>query len=136
MADLPISRQPAEAHSSCSAIQQAPACRPVTIIILTWNGVAYTNRCLATLRANTRFSEYDVIVADNGSTDGTLEYLQSQDLLKTIANGRNLGFAKANNRAIEVADPNSDIVLLNNDTEVYQPDWLTRLQATAYSSSD
>jgi GT2 family glycosyltransferase len=75
-------------------------------------------------------------VADNGSTDGTLEYLNSQTDVTTLANGANLGFAKGNNRAIAVSDPQSDIVLLNNDTEIYQADWLARLQATAYKASD
>lgn len=77
-----------------------------------------------------------MLVADNGSTDGTIRYLQSRPWIHTILNRSNLGFAKGNNRAIEAADPSSDIVLLNNDTEIYQPDWLARLQETAYSASD
>jgi GT2 family glycosyltransferase len=110
--------------------------RPVTIIILTWNGLDYTRRCLETLRAHTRFPDYRLIVADNGSTDGTLEYLASQTDITTLDNGSNLGFAKGNNRAIDLSSPQSDIVLLNNDTEVHQADWLWRLQSSAYASPD
>jgi GT2 family glycosyltransferase len=106
----------------------------VTIIIVTWNGLDYTRRCLETLRANTDYAAYRVIVADNGSTDGTLEYLHSLPWVTRIANGENLGFSRANNIAIEAAEADSDIVLLNNDTEILQTDWLERLQATAYSS--
>ena len=51
--------------------------KKVTIIILTWNGLAYTKRCLETLRERTTFPDYEVVVVDNGSTDGTVEYLRS-----------------------------------------------------------
>ena len=77
-----------------------------------------------------------MIVADNGSTDGTLEYLRSRTDVETIVNGSNLGFSKGNNRAISASDPQSDIILLNNDTELHQPDWITRLQVSAYKSPD
>ncbi len=111
-----------------------PDVRPVAIIVLTWNGLHYTRRCLDTVRDHTQFTNYRLIVADNGSTDGTLEYLASQPDLTVVNNGTNLGFAKGNNRAIAAADPESDILLLNNDTEIHQPDWLSRLQASAYAS--
>jgi GT2 family glycosyltransferase len=110
--------------------------RPITIIVLTWNGLEYTKRCLETLRAHTDFADYRLIVADNGSTDGTLEYLDSQEDISTLVNGRNLGYAAGNNRALAISDPQSDIVLLNNDTEVHQADWLTKLQVAAYQSPD
>ena len=108
--------------------------RGVTIIVVTWNGLDYTRRCLETLRANTDHAADRVIVSDNGSTDGTLDYLQSLPWVECIANGENLGFARGNNVAIAAAEATSDIVLLNNDTEIFQADWLERLQATAYAS--
>jgi GT2 family glycosyltransferase/glycosyltransferase involved in cell wall biosynthesis len=110
--------------------------KPVTIVILTWNALRYTKRCLETLRANTLHTDYRVLVADNGSSDGTLEYLRGLPWITLISNEVNLGFAKANNRAIQTSLPSSDIVLLNNDTEIHQPDWLSRLQETAYRSED
>jgi GT2 family glycosyltransferase len=108
----------------------------VTIIILTWNGVRYTQRCLETLLANTTFPNYRIMIADNGSTDGTLQFVNSLDNIRIISNGSNLGFAKGNNRAIAAADPTSDIILLNNDTEVHQGDWIEKMQAVAYSAPD
>lgn len=110
--------------------------KKVTIIILTWNGMVYTKRCLETLRDQTEFQNYEVIVVDNGSTDGSVEYLRSIPWLHLIENKSNQGFAKANNQAIDLSDQNSDVVLLNNDTEISQPDWLTRLQQSAYKSPD
>ncbi len=112
-----------------------PSQVPVTVVILTWNGAAYTKRCLDTLRANTQHPAYRVIVVDNGSNDGTIQYLETLESITLIRNSSNLGFAKANNIAIRsVAD--SDIVLLNNDTEIHQADWLRRMQAAAYSAPD
>ena len=110
--------------------------KSVTIIILTWNGLAYTKRCLETLRGRTVFPEYEVVVVDNGSTDGTVEYLRSLHWLRVFENGRNLGFVRGNNRALAECGGDSDFLLLNNDTEIVQPQWLSRLQASAYRSAE
>ena len=110
--------------------------RPVTIIVLTWNGIGYTRRCLETLRANTDYSDYRVIVVDNGSRDGTLEYLRGLSGITLIENGENLGFTKGNNIGLHASAPDSDVVLLNNDMEITQPNWLTGMQRTADSASD
>src|SRR3982750_115463 len=108
--------------------------RRVTIVILTWNGLSYTKRCLETLHSETNFEGYEVIVVDNGSTDGSVEYLKSLPWIRFIQNSNNKGFAKANNQALELCDDSSDVVLLNNDTEILQRDWLANLQETAYTS--
>lgn len=111
--------------------------RPLSIIMLTWNGVDYTRACLESLKANTPIDEYTrVIVADNGSTDGTLPYLRSLDWITLIENGKNLGFVRGNNVGIKAAPPDSDIMLLNNDTIIHQPDWLERIQRAAYAADD
>ena len=110
--------------------------RKVTIIILTWNGLEYTKRCLETLRNKTEFQNYAVMVVDNGSTDGSVEYLRSIPWIRCIENSDNRGFTRANNQAIALCDDGSDVVLLNNDTEVVQDDWLTQLQRSAYKSPD
>ena len=110
----------------------------VTIVILTWNGLAFTTRCLESLRRNTEGTSFDLIVVDNGSTDGSVEFLRAQQGIRLIENPTNLGFAKANNQAIAAADPQSDILLLNNDTEipVGSGDWLGRMAATARAAPD
>jgi GT2 family glycosyltransferase/glycosyltransferase involved in cell wall biosynthesis len=110
--------------------------RPVAIIVLTWNGLGYTRRCLESLNANTDHPDYRVIVADNGSTDGTLEYLRGLAWITLIENGQNLGFTRGNNIALRAAPPDADVVLLNNDIEIPQNDWLRRLQQTADSGAD
>jgi GT2 family glycosyltransferase len=109
---------------------------PATLVILTWNGFAYTKRCLDTLRSKTEHPEYRVVVVDNGSTDGTLEYLETQDHITLIRNHSNFGFGRANNIAIRGAPSDHDIVLLNNDIEIHQSDWLLRMQAAAYVAAD
>src|SRR2546423_13671182 len=110
--------------------------KKVTIIILTWNGLAYTKRCLETLREQTAFPDYEVVVVDNGSTDGTVEYLKSLPWLRLFENRENLGFVRGNNRALAECGGDSDFVLLNNDTEIIQPEWLSRLQATAHRAPE
>lgn len=110
--------------------------KKLTIIILTWNGLAYTKRCLETLRGRTVFPDYEVVVVDNGSTDGTVEYLRSLPWLRLFENRDNLGFVRGNNRAMAECVGDSDFVLLNNDTEIIQPEWLSRLQATAYGAPE
>ncbi len=107
----------------------------VTIIILTWNGIEYTKKCLESLLNTTNLDSCDVVVVDNGSTDGTIEYLKTIDWIKIIENKENLGFVRGNNVAInQIKD--GDIVLLNNDMIIIQNDWLERLQKTAYLEED
>jgi GT2 family glycosyltransferase len=109
---------------------------PVAIIVLTWNAVAYTRKCLERLRSVTEHPAYRVIVVDNGSHDGTVEYLQGLDWITLIANDKNLGYTKANNQGLAATRPDEDVVLLNNDIDVDDPAWLTKLQDAAYSADD
>lgn len=108
----------------------------ISIIILTWNCLDYTKRCLDTLRQHTDLDRHDVIIVDNGSTDGTVEFLRSLDWIRLIQNDTNLGFVKGNNIGIRHSDPHSDILLLNNDIEIAQDGWLETLKQAAYTSDD
>ena len=85
-----------------------------SIVILTYNQFEYTRWCLAAIRYYTS-EPYELIVVDNGSTDGTVEYLQSQADMEIILNGENKGFAKGCNQGIKTAG-GEYILLLNNDT--------------------
>ncbi|HAS52499.1 MAG TPA: glycosyl transferase, partial [Gammaproteobacteria bacterium] len=109
---------------------------PVAIIILTWNGLDYTQRCLETLQPSRDPRRHRVVVADNGSTDGTLAYLAGLDWIEVVDNGANLGFVSGNNAAIRQLPDDCDIVLLNNDIEIIQLDWLDQLQDAAYAAAD
>jgi len=110
--------------------------RPVTVVIPTWNALAWTKACVGALRRLTEHPSWRIIAVDNGSTDGTVEWLGGVEGLTVIANPRNLGFSKACNQGIAAAGPDDDVVLLNSDLEVLDPAWLTTLQATAYGAAD
>jgi hypothetical protein len=102
------------------------------VLIPTYNGVEHTKRCIESLE-NSVDRNYSVILIDNGSTDETTDYARSKGYITVIENGTNLGFARALNIGIAASDPNSDIVLLNNDVLITDPLWLSKLQRTAYS---
>jgi hypothetical protein len=99
--------------------------RPATpgrlaVVVLTWNGREDTLRCLDALRPE--LGPHDtVLVADNGSHDGTLDAVRARHpWAETIQNGGNLGFAGGNNPALRAALQRGYrwILLLNNDTVV------------------
>jgi len=99
----------------------------ITIVILTWNALNYTRRCIESLNISSLPPCVDIIIVDNSSTDGTLEYLRKIDRIQLIENKENLGYSRAVNLGIKAAKPDTDIVLLNNDIEIIEPDWLIRL---------
>jgi GT2 family glycosyltransferase len=107
--------------------------RRVAIVVLTWNALAYTKECLQSLRQTTDHPAWRLIVVDNGSTDGSVEWLRAQDWITLIENEENLGFTKGCNIGITACDPDEDVVLLNNDTIQRDPRWLTKLQDVAYA---
>jgi len=106
----------------------------ITIIIPTWNCLEYTKNCLASLKKNTDYPDYEVLLVDNGSTDGTIQYLEGLDWVKLIKNSENLGFVRANNIAIR--QTKGDILLLNNDVLITDPKWLTAIHRTAYEDDN
>ncbi len=95
-----------------------------SIIIVTHNELACTRQCIDSIR---RFTDepYELIVVDNGSTDGTTEYLGALQNVATLFNADNLGFPKAVNQGIGVAR-GQQVLLLNNDT-VVTTGWLRRM---------
>lgn len=92
----------------------------IYIIILNWNGKKDTLECLESVQ-KINYSNYSIIVADNGSTDDSIAAIRSAypDIF-ILENGENLGFAEGNNRAITYAlDHGAEaVVILNNDTIV------------------
>lgn len=95
-----------------------------SVIILNWNGEAMLRRFLPVVIAHTQLDGVEVVVADNGSTDGSLAYLRTQSV-RIIDLGYNYGFAEGYNRAIAHVD-SKYVVLLNSDVEV-TPNWLDTL---------
>lgn len=110
--------------------------RKCSIIILNWNSGELLDLCLKLVLLRTQWL-IDIIIIDNGSKDEkSIEVLKSlEDKFKIIYNKENLGFAKAVNQGIKIADRNSDICLLNVDAEV-QEDWLTNMYETMMSIPD
>jgi GT2 family glycosyltransferase/Flp pilus assembly protein TadD len=97
-----------------------------SIIIPTWNKVDLTMQCLTALASNTGNVSFEVIIVDNGSTDGTQEYLSTVGGdVQLVLNKENLGFAKACNQGARAAR-GKYLVFLNNDT-IPQPGWLSSL---------
>lgn len=87
-----------------------------SIIIPVFNNVAYTIACLRDLSHLSR-DEYEVIVVDNGSTDGTKKYLETNSLIKYKRLDKNYGFAVACNIGYSLA-AKDNIMFLNNDIKV------------------
>ncbi|MDR2692433.1 MAG: glycosyltransferase family 2 protein [Dysgonamonadaceae bacterium] len=98
--------------------------RKTAVIILNWNGRKLLEQFLPALIKNTPGEEADIIVADNGSTDDSLPFLeQSYPSVRIIRMDKNYGFAEGYNKAL--AQLNDEyVVLLNSDVEVTE-NWLT-----------
>lgn len=90
----------------------------VAIIIITYNNLNLTKDCLNSIRVNNTPEAYQIIVVDNASSDGSVEWLREQKDIFLIANEENKGFPYACNQGIAAADTDADIFLLNNDTIV------------------
>lgn len=101
-----------------------------SIILVTHNEVAFTRECVDSLRARTD-DPCELIFVDNGSTDGTVDYLQRLEGARVIFNPENRGFPAAVNQGLAIAR-GENIVLLNNDT-VVTTGWLRRLLDVLHS---
>jgi GT2 family glycosyltransferase len=90
----------------------------LSIVLVCWNNRAYLGPCLESLYQSKMKSTFDIVVVDNGSTDGTQEMLaEKYPEVIIIQNAGNVGLGKASNQGIE-ATRGRYILLLNNDTIV------------------
>jgi len=105
-----------------------PLQKPVSIIILTWNALDYTKKCVHSIQNHTKYP-HEIILVDNASTDGTVEYLRNlvkgHSNYKLIENRENRGFAAGNNQGVSAAS-GEYVMLLNNDVLV-SDGWLESL---------
>jgi GT2 family glycosyltransferase len=108
----------AEKNSSVKVDDLIP---DLSIILVCWNNKEYLEPCLNSLYGAGLSSKFDVVVVDNGSTDGSQEMLhQKFPQAKIIQNDHNVGLGRASNQGIE-ATCGRYILLLNNDTLVNGP---------------
>lgn len=112
--------------------------KKVSLIVLTFNNLELTKNCLSSILSNTTYNNYEVIVVDNNSTDGTQCYLQQQyssdERFKLIFNQDNLGFAAGNNVGLRAATGDI-LIIINNDTYV-APYWLEPIVKVLCSSDN
>ena len=102
----------------------------VSVVIVNWNGKHHLTECLDSLFKQ-RFRDFEVIVVDNGSQDGSVEFMHNRyPAVRVIVLSENKGYAGGNNAGLQEAR-GTFIVLLNNDTKV-DPGWLESLVKTAH----
>ncbi|MEW6635336.1 MAG: glycosyltransferase family 2 protein [Actinomycetota bacterium] len=101
----------------------------VAVVIPNWNGERLLRTCLSSLRRQS-FRDFETVLVDNGSTDGSLELLAREfPEARVVVLGENRGFAAAANAGIAATEAEY-VVLLNNDTE-QDPGWLEALVRAA-----
>lgn len=113
----------------------------VSIIILNWNGKEITTKCLDSLIGITDYpkNKLNIILIDNNSKDGSVQTFEHEygDSIDLIPMESNIGFIKGNNYGMKIAinKYNSEyILLLNNDMEIIDKNWLTKLIQTSMDS--
>jgi GT2 family glycosyltransferase len=77
--------------------------KKVSVILLNWNGMPYIEKCVESVFKQTCCNDLELIVVDNGSSDGSLEIIREYDNVILIRNSTNLGFAGGMNAGIKAA---------------------------------
>lgn len=91
----------------------------LSIVILCWNDLKVIGDCLASIFRERSNDDYEVIVSDNGSTDGSIAFIKKHfPRVRLIENGNNLGFAKGNNVGIKACSGRY-VLILNPDTIIH-----------------
>jgi len=137
--DIPVGVDNAEANKVIEAAtsinnRQSDTQNITSIIIPVFNQIEYTLACIESIEKHTR-SPYEIIVVDNGSTDGTEDRIKALDnsRISIIINPENRGFGPACNQGIKAAKGNY-LIIINNDTLVTRG-WLDGLIRAASQDS-
>lgn len=102
----------------------------VTIVIVNWNGAEHLPQCLAAVQKQT-ILDFQCVVVDNGSTDGSAQFVHmlQDSRFVLLEMGKNLGFAKANNFAVQRAKKKTSWIALVNPDAFLHPEWLEHMIA-------
>lgn len=106
-----------------------------SIVILSFNTLDYTKQCLESVKETVPLDRCQIVVVDNASSDGSLEYLRTLDWITLVENKENRGFPGGCNDGINVSFPENDIYLLNSDT-ILPKNALFWLKMGLYSSEN
>jgi GT2 family glycosyltransferase len=90
-------------------------------LVVSWNQLDLLRACIASLRRQSSALR-EIVVVDNGSIDGSVEWLRAQPGIRLVENARNLGFATANNVGLRICS--GDLVLLANADVELAPDYV------------
>lgn len=99
----------------------------LSIVIVSFSAREDLERCLRSLKNNPPAMDHEIIVVDNGSSDGSAEAAERIPLVRVVRMGRNAGFAAANNAGIR--ESRGDLLLLLNSDTLVPPGALDRLVA-------
>lgn len=108
----------------------------VSIVVLNRNGLDYLKQLFSGLRNHTDYPEFEVVLVDNGSTDGSVGFAKSFEAefpVRLIENPGNTSFSAGNNQGVEAATGGL-LLFLNNDVEPFEPGWLKELVSRIKSS--
>ncbi|MDO9069260.1 MAG: glycosyltransferase family 2 protein [Deltaproteobacteria bacterium] len=96
----------------------------VSVVVVTWNNLESLRQCLGAMDNAAVYSglKTEIIVVNNGSSDGTKEFLNNNPLIRNFSFDRNTGFGPASNQGIRMA--RSPLIVLLNDDIVVSPDFL------------
>lgn len=89
----------------------------ITVVIVNYNVKHYVGQCVDSVRRALAGIDSEIVVVDNHSRDGSVEYLSQTEGIRLVVSGHNLGFSKANNIAIRQSKAEY-VLLLNPDTFV------------------
>jgi GT2 family glycosyltransferase len=91
----------------------------LSIVILCWNDLKVLGDCLSSIYTGTHNTEFEIIVSDNGSTDGSIDFVRNNfPRVRILENGTNLRFAKGNNVGIDISQ-GEYVLILNPDTIIH-----------------
>jgi GT2 family glycosyltransferase len=92
----------------------------LSVVIICWNDLRVIRECLRSIFAGPQSVDLEVIVSDNGSTDGSVQFIhENYPQVRVVENGANLGFAKGNNAGIRAAQ-GEFVLILNPDTVIHE----------------